>query len=110
MTVQGNNPGKVSLIVKVYTNLANAVRLRQKSSAKLKELLDVEKELGIVLKPLHPGTKDRYLSPYFSVQLSDRATAERMISRLQNCKAVEAAYFKPPEELAVGNKSLGELP
>lgn len=108
--VQKNSLHNVSLIVKVHPDLVNAVHRRQVSSTKLKELFDVEKELRIVLKPVHPGVKDRHLSPYFSVNLSDRTTAERMISRLQKCKAVEAAYFKPPAELAGSNNALGELP
>ena len=108
MNVQKYNHNNVSLIVKIHPNLAPAAHRRQASSTKLKELFDVEKELGIVLKPVHPGLKDRHLSPYLNVRLSDRATAERIINRLQNCKAVEAAYFKPSEELA-GNNTLGAL-
>jgi hypothetical protein len=110
VNAQKDNLSNVSLIIKVHPDLANAVHHRQVPNTKLKELLDVEKELGIVLKPIHPGAKDRSLSPYFSVNLSDRATAEKMISRLQKCKAVEAAYFKPPAELAGSNNALGELP
>jgi hypothetical protein len=29
----------------------------------------------------------------------DTATAERMIARLKNCEAVEAAYLKPPDAM-----------
>jgi hypothetical protein len=109
-----NNLNKVSLIVKVHPNLAYALHRRQASKTKLKELLNLEKDLGIVLKPVHPGSKDPYLAPYFGVQVTDRATAERIIDRLQNCKAVEAAYFKPSEELpadnSIFNDTLGALP
>jgi hypothetical protein len=76
----------------------------------LKELLALEKEFNISLKPVHLDVKELSLSPYFSTQLSDRATARKMISRLQKCMGVEAAYFKPRDELAGGNVLLGASP
>jgi hypothetical protein len=48
---------------------------------------------------LHPGREDPLLAPYFTVEVPDAATAERVIAGLQNCEAVEAAYLKPPEAM-----------
>ena len=105
MNIQKNNANRVSFIVKVYPHLANRLHRRQGSTSELKEIFCLENELGMLLKPVHIGSKARGLAPYFRVDVSDRATAERMIDRLRNCKAVEAAYFKPSEELAADNKN-----
>jgi hypothetical protein len=67
---------KVSLIVKVYPDVAQILHVRQGSTAELKELLKLEKNLHIILKPMHPSAKDSHLLPYFIVQVSDRARAE----------------------------------
>jgi hypothetical protein len=42
--------------------------------------------------------EDPRLASYFTVEVPDHVTAERVISRLQNCEAVEAAYLKPLDE------------
>jgi hypothetical protein len=36
---------------------------------------------------------------YFIVDVPDAETAQRVINRLQQSKAIEAAYLKPPDEL-----------
>jgi len=80
----------------VVSSLQNKERVR---SVALNELSKVEKELDILLEPVHPGAEDPYLSQYFKVDVPDQATAMRVIKRLQNCKAIEAAYLKPSDEL-----------
>ncbi len=79
----------------------NAVVLygQRPSNPAAKELLHMVEELAVVLEPLHPGSNDPHLIPYFRINVPDRAAAERIISRLQRCRAVEAAYVKPPDEL-----------
>ncbi|HEX6028810.1 MAG TPA: hypothetical protein VFY64_07210 [Nitrososphaeraceae archaeon] len=52
------------------------------------------------MKPVHIDAKDRYLVPNFRVEVSDCAIPRWMIDRLQSCRRVEAAYFKPSDELA----------
>jgi hypothetical protein len=101
---------KVSLIVKVYPDLAHMLHRRQRSSGELKELLKLEKDLDITLKPMHPSTKDGHLVQYFRVQVGDRSRAERIKERLLHCRGVEAAYFKPSDELATNSYTLGGLP
>jgi hypothetical protein len=36
----------------------------------------------------------------FHGEISNSATAERVIARLNHCKAIETVYLKPPEEMA----------
>lgn len=85
--------------IRVQTDVALALHQRQQHTAASTELLQKAKELGVVLEPLHPGAEDPYLVPYFTVKVPDPATAERVIARLQHCKAIEAAYLKPPDEM-----------
>jgi hypothetical protein len=110
VNAQKDNSNNVSLIVKIDPNLAKAMHGRQGPSSKLKELFALEKELGIALKPVHPDATNHHLSPYFTMQVRDRSTAEKMIRRLKKYKAVEAAYFKPTTERAGGNNAVEGLP
>lgn len=55
-------------------------------------------ELGVTLKPMHPGESDPALATYFTVDVSDAAAADRAIGALRDHDAVEAAYVKPAEE------------
>jgi len=64
-----------------------------------RELQQISEELGVVLKPMHPGAEDTLLAPYFIVEVSDSAAAERVIARFQQHRAIEAAYLKPPDEM-----------
>lgn len=96
----GTKEVKQTLItVKVSKKVTNPLQKRKTSTSQLlNELLTAEKELGIMLEPLHPGAEDPYLSPYFKVRVPDHVTATKVINRLLNCKAVEAAYLKPSSE------------
>jgi hypothetical protein len=88
------------ITVKVSKKVTGSLQKRKASISKsLNELLTAEKELGIVLGPLHPGAMDPYLSPYFKAKVTDHAKAKSVINRLLNCKAVEAAYLKSSNEL-----------
>lgn len=85
--------------IRVRTDVALALHQRQQHTAASEELLQIANELDVVLEPLHPDTEDPYLVRYFTVKVSDSATAERVIARLHHCKAIEAAYLKPPDEM-----------
>lgn len=63
------------------------------------ELLQMADELGIILKPLHPDIEDLQLSYYFTTDAPDILEAQRVISSLKDCKAIEAAYLKPQDEM-----------
>lgn len=63
------------------------------------ELLRLTRELGITLEPMHPQAEEPELQIYFTVEVPDAQTAERVVKRLRGCAAVEAAYLKPMDEL-----------
>jgi hypothetical protein len=63
------------------------------------ELAEKAVALGLILEPVHPGTTDPQLSTYYTAEVPDRAAAERAAAELRQCRAVEAAYVKPPEAL-----------
>jgi len=56
-------------------------------------------ELELALEPMHLETNDPVLQSYFIVEVPDSVTAQRVIERLQQSPAIEAAYVKPPDEL-----------
>jgi hypothetical protein len=62
------------------------------------ELQALAQQLGVEIKPLHPGTQDPTLIQHLYVEVPDQQMAEQVIARLQQCNSVEAAYLKPPEE------------
>lgn len=84
------------------------LRRRRKSAAdassqpdarRAAELLRVADELGITLEPMHEGAEEPELQTYFTVEVPDAQTAERIAERLRACAAIEAAYLKPTDEL-----------
>ena len=82
--------------------MALALQQRQQPTAVSEELLQIANDLGIVLEPLHPDAEDPYLFPCsgFHGEMSNSATAERVIARLNHCKPIETVYLKPLEEMA----------
>jgi hypothetical protein len=54
-------------------------------------------QLGLSIRPMHPGVEDPALASTFYVEIPDQPAAERVITQLQQCTSVEAAYLKPPE-------------
>lgn len=87
------------LTVKLREDEAQELQYQRASSPAAREVVDAAEEVGAALRPMHPGVPDRELSRYFFVEVPDSPTAGRVISRLQNCAAVEAAYLKPPDEM-----------
>ena len=87
------------ITITVQTDVAFLLHKRQSITTASEELLHTAKELGEVLQPVHIGTKDSNLVSYFRVEVPDSATAERVIARLRHCKAIEAAYLKPSDEM-----------
>lgn len=85
--------------IQLQPEAALALQGRRRATTASRELLKTTRDLDVTLKPMHPDTDDPNLASYFMVELPDAATAERVIARLQNCKAIEAAYMKPPDEL-----------
>ena len=72
---------------------------QQQATRQAREVVEATKNLGVVLEPMHPNVEDSRLANSFAVEVPDAATAEKVISQLQNCDAVEAAYLKPAEAM-----------
>jgi hypothetical protein len=89
----------IQITVKVSTDVARTLHGGGPPTGKSEELLKIVDELGVLLEPVHPGAKDPLLAPYFMVEVPDSITAERILTHLQKCCAIEAAYIKPPDEL-----------
>ena len=61
------------------------------------ELGRLANRLGITLEPLHPQSPDQALMAFFSAEVPDADTAQRVIDRLLESPHVTAAYLKPPD-------------
>ena len=79
---------------------ANATPSDEGTLAKVRQLTEIADELGVMLVPTHPGIDDPTLVTHFRVNVPDRATADRVVAVMLQADAVEAAYFKPPDEPA----------
>ena len=89
----------MQITVQLQADVARRLRERAPPTAESEELNRVTKQLGVVLEPMHPRTADPDLTRYFTVEAPDQATAERVVARLRQSKAVEAAYLKPPDAM-----------
>ena len=78
---------------------ALALQKRETTHPALQQILQILKELGLVLRPVHPGATDPLLAPYFTAEVRDIDQAEQVIQRLRQISVVEAAYVKPPAEM-----------
>ena len=86
------------VVIKTHPTTATALHHRERSTA-AEELLQAVHGLGLDLAPMHPGAGDSELIQYFSIEVPDRAAAERLIHRLEQMPMIEAAYLKPDDEL-----------
>jgi hypothetical protein len=89
---------KIQVIIIVSANAARSLQQKGEPTTGSKELLMITEELGVLLEPVHPGSDDPLLTPYFMVEVPDSTTAECVITHLRKSKAIEAAYIKPPDE------------
>jgi hypothetical protein len=70
------------------------------SSAATDEVMLVARELGLELRPTHPGIGDAELSTYYVADAGDdRTTAEDAAARLLELDGVDGAYVSPDPEL-----------
>jgi hypothetical protein len=61
------------------------------------------RDLGLDLRPMHPGIDDPELASYFTADGGDdRVAAETAAARLNELDAVEGAYVSPAAEPAPG--------
>jgi hypothetical protein len=87
------------ITILVRLDVVLTLRKQQTLTRESEELLQAAKELGVKLKPMHPGVEDPHLVPYYMVEVADISRAEQVMDRFLKCKAVEGAYIKPPDEL-----------
>lgn len=87
------------ITIKIKTDVAFILHKRKSITTASEELLHTVNELGVVLQPVHVDTNDSDLVTYFTVKVPDSMTAERVIAHLRHCKAIEAAYLKPSDEM-----------
>lgn len=87
------------ITIRVRPDAAKDLRYRQATTPAATEVFQRAAELGMVLEPVHPNVSDPRLASYYTAEVPDRATAERAIAYLQQCRAVEAAYIKPPDTM-----------
>jgi hypothetical protein len=59
----------------------------------------VARQLGVALRPMHPGIRDPALASYLVAEVTDPTEAERIAARLRSCADVKAAYVKPADQL-----------
>jgi hypothetical protein len=87
------------ITIQLQREAAQALQGQQPETKAAEQVLKAANELGVELKPMHPGATDPDLASYFFVEVPDAATAEKAVSRLSSCSAIEAAYLKPADEL-----------
>jgi len=81
----------------MVTNIT--LQISSEALANIKEtqsnILEVLKNVGGTLKPLHPHSRDPELQRFFIVGVPVPSDAEKIIGRLRQVPGVEAAYVKP---------------
>ncbi len=89
----------MEITIKVWEEKAEGLHNRSVLTDELKELIALEDEFDVMIRPLHPYSDDAHLDPYFSVDMPMIGSADVMLYKLQDCKMVEAAYIKPSDEM-----------
>ena len=88
----------MQVTVKTLAGAARALR-QGPPTAESETILRVIEAFGLTLEPMHRDTDNPSLQSYFVLEVPDDATAQRVMDRLRQSEAVEAAYVKPPDEL-----------
>jgi hypothetical protein len=83
------------VVIKLTLEAALDLHAGRATAHGLTNLLQVAREMGVHLAPLHPGTTHPLLAPFFTVNFSDEATAQSFIARLSGNPVVIAAYTEP---------------
>ena len=90
----------VYITTRVDLQTALALHKKRPATDELIELENYLKDLGVALKPIHPNVDDVELMRYFVIAVDNLTRAEKIRTLLGQCKAIEAAYIKPPEKPA----------
>ena len=87
----------MQVVIKVSEEAARSLRGQERLPAG-ERLRALANRLGLHLEPMHPGTFDRSMQQYFTLEAGDQAAAMRAVKVLQQEPFVEAAYVKPADE------------
>ena len=68
-------------------------------TSRTRVIASLERELGVSIRPMHPGTDDATLGSYFTVDVPNSTSAEEVAARLRDSPAIAAAYVKPPDAM-----------
>ena len=85
------------ITVKLSPEAAQALHRNRAGAPTSEEVLRCVQEKGATLEALHPGADNPLLTPYFKVDVPDEKAAQELLGRIKQCKAVQAAYVKPPD-------------
>jgi hypothetical protein len=95
---EGDMPVEIS--VEVSPDVARALHKQAPPTEASEDLLRLVESLGHTLEPMHPGTTDPTLIPFFKLQVPDQAAADAAIAALLASEGIEGAYAVPPAEPA----------
>jgi hypothetical protein len=88
----------MEITVQVSSRAARALRGQALAIPESREIAQALEDLGVALEPMYPSAEDLESARYFTVEVPDLATGERVVSQLQRCAAVKVAFLKPPGE------------
>jgi hypothetical protein len=86
----------MQVIVHLVPDVAQEINEGNVQSATARELIGALKDLGVELRPVHPGSLDPALAATFFVEAKDLEDAQKLAARLQALGGTTAAYVKPP--------------
>jgi len=89
----------MKVTVHVSPDVADQLQRESAESPAANELMDAARELGVQLRPMHPGATDQALRSTFVVEAKDTEHAQQVVSRFQALSAAKAAYIKPAPEM-----------
>ena len=89
----------MEITLQLKPDVARALANRGPRTKDLDELLNTAADLHVSFMPLHPRVEDPQLTTYFTTEVADPANVQEVISRLRQCRAVEAAYVKPQDAM-----------
>ena len=80
-----------SVSVQLDLDVARALHAQTRTPA-ADAVTRVADELGVTMRPMHPGQTHELLMPFFVIDAPDRAAAERITARLRELQGVEGAW------------------
>lgn len=91
----------IKVTIQVSADTARELSKGEPLAPEIQELLGLVKGFALKVEPQYSGAQDRGGPAFLEVAVPERATADKLIARLLQCKVVEGAYFTPPDEAAM---------